>query len=84
MLQRSEPTSSFAGLRSRHLPGKRSQTATSFAGRRGPLSKKATPLAGEPQFGDIAFFRKRPTDGEVAAKWSAVFRIDGFDGKTAW
>eukprot|EP00959_Pyramimonas_sp_CCMP1952_P229156 4791503-Pyramimonas_sp.AAC.1 len=32
--------------------------------------RKSTPLAGECQVGDVACFRKRPTDGEVAAMWS--------------
>eukprot|EP00959_Pyramimonas_sp_CCMP1952_P162893 3405425-Pyramimonas_sp.AAC.1 len=32
---------------------------------------------------DIVCFRKRPTDGEVIAKWSSGSRILGFDCKNA-
>ena len=46
--------------------------------------RKAAPLAGEYQVGDVVCFRKRPTDGEVTAKWSTGSRIVGFDGKNAW
>eukprot|EP00959_Pyramimonas_sp_CCMP1952_P095530 1997340-Pyramimonas_sp.AAC.2 len=46
--------------------------------------RKATPLAGYYQVGDVVCSRKRPTDGEFTAKWGTGSRIVGFHGKGAW
>ena len=48
------------------------------------MLRKAVPLAGDYQVGDVVCFRMRPVDGGVAAKWGAGSRAVGFDGKNAW
>eukprot|EP00959_Pyramimonas_sp_CCMP1952_P197155 4123019-Pyramimonas_sp.AAC.3 len=46
--------------------------------------RRAAPVAGPYSVGDVVCFRKRPTEGDVGAKWSTGSRIVGFDGKNAW
>ena len=46
--------------------------------------RKAAPVVGPYSVGDVVCFRKRPTEGDVSAKWSTGSRIVGFDGKNVW
>ena len=48
------------------------------------MLRKAAPVVGPYSVGDVVCFRKRPTEGDVSAKWSTGSRIVGFDGKNVW
>ena len=45
------------------------------------MLRKAAPLAGQYSIGDAVCFRKRPSEGQVAARWSTGSRIIGSEEK---